>query len=46
MEHYILIPLPQAAMLLQLSAERELSAEELLAEIIKKYIERTECNGG
>lgn len=33
-------------MLLREAAEREVSAEELLAEIIKKYIERTECNGG
>ena len=45
MEHDILIPQPQADMLLQEAAEREVSAEELLAEIIKKYIERTECNG-
>ncbi len=33
-------------MLLREAAEREVSAEELLAEIIKNYIERTECNGG
>ena len=46
MEHDILIPQPQADMLLRESAEREVSAEELLAEIIKKYIERNECNGG
>ena len=33
-------------MLLREAAEREVSAEELLAEIIRKYIERNECNGG
>lgn len=33
-------------MLLREAAEREVSAEELFAEIIKNYIERTECNGG
>ena len=36
MEHDILIPQPQADMLLREAAEREVSAEELLAEIIKK----------
>ena len=46
MEHDILIPQPQADMLLQEAAEREVSAEDLLAEILPKYIERTECNGG
>lgn len=46
LEHDILIPQPQADMLLREAAERELSAEELLAEIIKKYIERNERNGG
>ncbi len=46
MEHDILIPQPQADMLLGEAAEREVSAEELLAEIIKKYIERNEHNGG
>ena len=39
----LLIP---ADMLLREAAEREVSAEELLAEIIKKYIERNERNGG
>ncbi len=33
-------------MLLREAAEREVSAEELLTEIIKKYIERNERNGG
>lgn len=33
-------------MLLREAAEREMSAEELLAGIIKKYIERNERNGG
>ena len=33
-------------MLLREAAEREVSAEELLAEITKKYIERNESNGG
>ena len=33
-------------MLLREAAEREVSAEELLAEIIKKYIEGNERNGG
>ena len=33
-------------MLLREAAEREVSAEELLAEIIKKYIETNERNGG
>ena len=46
MEHDILIPQPHADMLLREAAEREVSAEELLAEIIKKYIERNERNGG
>ena len=46
MEHDILIPQPQADMLLLEAAEREVSAEELLAKIIKKYIERNERNGG
>lgn len=46
MEHDIHIPQPQADMLLREAAEREVSAEELLAEIIKKYIERNEHNGG
>lgn len=46
LEHDILIPQPQADMLLREAAEREVSAEELLAEIIKKYIERNERNGG
>ena len=32
--------------LLREAAEREVSAEELLTEIIKKYIERNERNGG
>ena len=35
MEHDILIPQPQADMLLREATEREVSAEELLAEIIK-----------
>ena len=46
MEHDILIPQPPADMLLREAAEREVSAEELLAEIIRKYIERNERNGG
>ena len=46
LEHDILIPQPQADMLLREAAEREVSAEELLAKIIKKYIERNERNGG
>lgn len=46
LEHDILIPQPQADMLLREAAEREASAEELLAEIIRKYIERNERNGG
>ena len=46
MEHDILIPQPQADMLLRETAEREVSAEELLAEIIKKCIGRNERNGG
>ena len=46
MEHDILIPQPQADMLLREAAERVLTAEELLTEIIKKYIERNERNGG
>ena len=46
MEHDIFIPQPQADMLLREAAEREVSAEELLAEIIRKYIERNERNGG
>lgn len=46
MEYNILIPQPQADMLLREAAEREASAEELLAEIIRKYIERNERNGG
>ena len=40
-------PSPQRTLsLLREAAEREVSAEELLAEIIKKYIERNERNGG
>ena len=46
LEHDILISQPQADMLLREAAEREVSAEELLAEIIKKYTERNERNGG
>ena len=46
LEHDILIPQPQADMLLREAAEREVSAEELLAEIIRKYIESNERNGG
>lgn len=46
MEHDIFIPQPQADMLLRKAAECEVSAEELLAEIIKNYIERNERNGG
>ena len=46
MEHDILIPQPQADMLLREAAGREVSAEELLAEIIKKDTERNERNGG
>lgn len=46
MEHDIFIPQPQAYMLLREAAEREVSAEELFAEIIKNYIERNERNGG
>lgn len=46
LEHDILIPQPQADMLLREAAGREVSAEELLAEIIRKYIERNERNGG
>ena len=46
MEHDIFIPQPQADMLLRETAEREVSAEELLTEIIRKYIERNERNGG
>ena len=46
MEHDILIPQPQADMLLREAAEREASSEELLAEIIRKYRERNERNGG
>ena len=45
MEHDIHIPQPQADMLLREAAEREVSAEELLAEIIRKYIGRNERNG-
>ena len=36
MEHDILIPQPQADMLLREAAEREVSAEELLAESYQK----------
>lgn len=46
MEHDIFIPQPQADMLLREASECEVSAEELLAEIIKNYIERNERNGG
>lgn len=46
MEHDIFIPQPQADMLLREATEREVSAEELLAEIIRNYIERNEHNGG
>lgn len=46
MEHDILIPQPQADMLLREAAKCEVSAEELLAEIIRNYIERNERNGG
>ena len=46
MKHDILIPQPQADMVVREAAEHEVSAEELLAEIIKKYIERNERNGG
>ena len=46
MEHDIHIPQPLADMLLREAAERDVSAEELLAEIIKNYIERNERNGG
>ncbi len=46
MEHDIFIPQPQADMLLREAAEREVSAEKLLAEIIRNYIERNERNGG
>lgn len=46
MEHDIFIPQPQADILLREAAEREVSAEELFAEIIKNYIERNERNGG
>ena len=46
MEHDIFIPQPQADMLLREAAEREVSTEELLAAIIRNYIERNERNGG
>ncbi len=44
MEHDIFIPQPQADMLLREAAEREVSAEELLAEIIKKYLGQHRTN--
>ena len=46
MQIEITIPQPEAELLLVEAALREVSAEELLAEIIKKYIERNERNGG
>lgn len=45
MENEIVIPQSQADMLLLEAAEREISVEELLTEIIKKYMERNEQRG-
>lgn len=42
MEYEIFIPQPQADILLQEAAERQISAEELLTEIINKYMERND----
>lgn len=42
MEYEITIPHPQAEVLLQEAANREISVEELITEIIQRYIERNE----
>lgn len=42
MEYEITIPQPQAEILLQEAANREISVEELLCEIIQRYMERNE----
>ena len=44
MQNEITVPQPYAELLLIEAAEREASVEEILAEIIKKYIERNEKN--
>lgn len=45
MEYEIFIPQPQADALLQEAADREISVEELIAEIIQNYMERNEHSG-
>lgn len=45
MEYEIFIPQPQADALLQEAAEREISVEELITEIIQNYMERNEHSG-
>ena len=45
MQIELTIPQPEAELLLVEAALREVSAEELLAEIIKNYIGRTNGNG-
>lgn len=42
----IYIPQPTAELLLQITAEQEITAEELLNSVVKKYIERTKKIGG
>lgn len=42
MEHEIYIPQPQADIILQEAARREISVEKLLCEIIHHYMERNE----
>ena len=42
MEYEIYIPQPQADALLAEAADREVSVEELIAEIIQNYMERND----
>ncbi len=45
MEYEIYIPQPQADALLEEAASREITVEELLAEIIQNYMERNDDIG-
>lgn len=44
MEYELYIPQPQADLLLHTAADREMTVEELLAEIIINYMERNDDN--
>ena len=45
MEYEIYIPQPQADALLREAADRSISVEELITEIIQNYMERTDDVG-